>query len=610
MSTEDNFADNGQPGELLTTEARGVIHQMVESALKFRIPKLEDAKKLGLETINYESKPMDQIYNREVNGIATDVVVFDFINSAEKTYNFMNIVCIFFNEAIDYYCEKMGLVRSTEERPGDVYFMYKGGNVLRLLYNEFKRSIPVTAVEIADGFFAKSFKKSDSDFSIFVNPGLPNFDRVYDDMVSLSYVLQYRIRTVFNREPKGDMFDVFAFAEYNNEKRDLILRKMLDDLNASASVSDPSNEDFYGAKFTKVKMMGHEYRLVEDNDNEYVLDEDKADASMLTDDADKRADFAIDKCGADICVYGLGTPNDADYFYISANHALDLSMGFPGNEVRFRFTLVRTKLNASTYMIKDGQKKLKLLGGEVIDCTIMHRDTLGLSTTEEFDEYKNNVSSYSLSMPDTKYRLKFFGYNRVGLIHDLEFILFRSVQKPWEDNKYAKRLNRLFFLYMVDLFANEINNEKRVDIVEKYRVGAIETLRRLFDSESADPNHYDRVIDNVDVFDTQIAMNTSVAQLQRIARASRSPEDQEKLKQMLDTIDENTRYMLDILNDVERHINSDATYEESYVRAPVSDMAGGHRTGIVSIAGTDSALSTVMSEEFDIEKIFDQLRRF
>lgn len=606
---EWDFVDTGDLGVGLTDDANNVIYRMVDTALKYRIPKMDDAKRLRLPIKSYESKPIEQIYTREVIGIVTDVVVFDFVNSDEKTYNFMNLVCIFFNTAIDHYCEKMGLVKSTEEHPGDVYFMYKGGNVLRLLYNEFKHSIPVSSIEIADGFFSKSFKKSDSDFSVFVNPGLSNFDRIYDDMVSLSYVLQYNIRNIFNREPKGNMFDVFAFTEYNSEKKDLILKNMLDDLNASGSITDPENEDFYGAHFHKVKMMGHVYELPgHGDDSEYKLDQYKADEFMLSDDADKRSDFAIDNCGPNaICVYSLNLPEEADYLYISANHSLDLRKGTEENETISKFTLVRTKLNATVYMEKDGEKKMKLLGGEVIDCTIIHKDTTGNNTTEEFEEYKHSISKYSLRMPDAKYTLKFFGYNRIGLIHDLERMLLYDLEKPWEDAKYAKRLNRLFFLYMVDLFANEINNEKRIDIIEKFRVGAIETLRKVLGAEL---ESYDMIVDSVDVFDTQITINKFVKHLQRIARIAKgNAEDQDNFRQMLDTIDENTRYILEILNDVERHINSDATYEETYVKALVSDMAGGNPYATATTtANEDSILSALTETEcIDLDKIFGRL---
>jgi hypothetical protein len=572
--TEPTLMNN--EGNDLNPQLVNVIESLVQTAMRFRIPKMDDVNNMGLKHQAYDLKPMTQIYSREMNGVATDLVVNDFTNSPEKTYNFMNIICIFFNQSIEYYCELKGLQKSTIEKPGDIYFMYKGGNVLRLLYNEFKKNIPVTSISIADDFFAKSFKKSDSDFSIIVNPELDNYEQVFDDMVSLSYVLQTIIRKLFNRQPKGDMFDVFAFTEYNNEKKDLILRQFLNDLNSTQSVQDETNPDFYGARFTKVKVMGHTYELEPVNDAEHVLDEEEVDEDMVTVGQEKRVDFGIDKCNTNqICVYSLTSPEDSDYLYISANRALDFETGTPEKPMRFKFTLVRTKLNATAYMTKDGEKKVKMLGGEVIDCTVIHKESMGNTTIEEFEHNKEHISKYSLSLPGTKYRLDFFGYNLDGLVHDLELILYETVDKPWEDMKYAKRINRLFFLYMVDLFRNVLDNDQRIEKVQKFRVGVIEHLRRGLDMDNRE--EYLKHAKGVEIFDPEIALSVSAKEFERIAAASF--DDKDGLRGMLDTVDQNTKSMVDILNDTQKYINSDGNYLDSVYQGSVSSMAGGMAGG-------------------------------
>ena len=561
----------------LRPEIGDVIANMVKAATQYRIPKMEDVNRIGLNHAAYDLKPMSEIYNREMNGVATDVVVNDFINDPRKTYNFMNVICIFFNRAIDHYCEMKGLKKSTVETPGDIYFMYKGGNVLRLLFNEFKKTIPVTAIDIAEEFFAKSFKKSDSDFSIIVNPELEDYERVFDDMVSLSYVLQTLIRKLFNRVPKGDMFDVFAFVEYNPEKKDLILKQMIEDLNNTHSVSDPNNPDFFNARFCKVKVMGHTYHMPHnganaENEGEYVLAEDEMDESEATTGMEKRVDFGIDKCNdRQICVYSLTDPEDSDYLYISANRSLDFESGTPEKPIRFKFTLVRTKLNATAYMLKDGQKQIKMLGGEVIDCTVIHKESYGNNSIEEFDHSKEYISKYSLSLPGTKYRLEFFGYNLKGLIHDLELILYQTVVKPWEDMKYGKRINRLFFLYMVDLFRNILDNDQRIERVQRFRVGVIEHLRRGLEIDNR--AEYEVHVKQIEIFDPEVAMSLSAKEFERIARVSF--DDKEGLRGMLDTVDQNTKSMVDILNDTQKYINSDGNYADSVYKGSVASMAGG-----------------------------------
>lgn len=575
---EEPILVNNQSNQI-NPQITNVIEKLVQTAIRSRIPKMDDVNRTGLEYKAYDLKPMTEIYNREVNGVATDVVVNEFINDPRKTYNFMNIICIFFNRAIDYYCELKGLKKSTVDKPGDIYFMYKGGNVLRLLYNEFKKNIPVTSIQIADDFFAKSFKKSDSDFSIIVNPELDDYDRIFEDMVSLSYVLQTIIRKLFNRAPKGDMFDVFAFVEYNDSKKDIILKQMLNELNKSFSVKDSTNVDFYGAQFCKVKMMGHTYHLPHqkaesENETEFKLDEDETDESSVTANMEKRVDSAIDKCNTkQICVYPLTAPEDSDYLFITANRSLEFDTGTPEKPIHFKFTLVRTKLNATVYMMKDNQKKIKLLGGEVIDCTVIHKESYGNTTVEDFTANKEYISKYSLSLPDTLYRLEFFGYNLKGLIHDLELILYQTVAKPWEDLKYGKRINRLFFLYMVDLFRNVLDNDQRIDKVEKFRVGVIEHLRKAL--EYSNQTDYATQVRGIELFDPEVALSVSAKQFERIALISF--DDKDGLRDMLNTVDQNTKSMLDILNDTQKYINSDGNYVDYVQRGSVDSMSGGRQ---------------------------------
>ena len=71
----------------------------------------------------------------------------------------MYVICDLFNKSIDEYISIHGLKSSVGNKPGDIYFMYKGGNVLRLLYSEFKKNITKESIDAADKFFAKSFKK-------------------------------------------------------------------------------------------------------------------------------------------------------------------------------------------------------------------------------------------------------------------------------------------------------------------------------------------------------------------------------------------------------------------------------------------------------------------
>jgi hypothetical protein len=559
-----------------------IIQKIVDTSIKIRIPTVEDIRihKLDIPVRSYAPVSNDKIYNREVNSIATDLVVNDFINSTEKTYNFMNIICLLFNKSIDYYCQIKNLKRSADTTPGDIFFMYKGGNVLRLIYYEFSKNIGVGPNRILDQFFSKSFKKSDSDFSIVINPELENYDKIFEDMISLSYVLQTIIRKQFNREPKGDMFDVFAFTEYNDQKKSLILSNMLRALNSSESTKDKENPDFYGAIFTKIVVMGYEFSDQEhDSSKDYKLSDKYGDKNTVAQDTrdSRRSDFAIDTCDntdtggfqqKDACIYPLISPKDGDHFYISANRSLDFRTGL-NNSIRVKFTLVRTKLNCVAYMTKNNENLKKLLGAEVIDCSMTHRKATGYSSKEEMEKFKTGISFYSLSMAD-KHRLDFFGYNIPGMIHDLEFMMFEQNEVPWLDAKFAKRFNRLFFMYMVDLYIDVIDNTERINIINKFRE-SMQIINKISFEENR--NKYIDSIKNIIPLDNRIHLNKSMTEFIRIA--SISFDAKKELQNMINIIDENTKHMLDVLGETQKYINSDGTYNKQLYEGSVSSMAGG-----------------------------------
>lgn len=574
-------------------EAKTMASRITDIAIKSKSKyNLNSLRKINPDIRVRESEPVptDKIYNREVNSIATDVVVYDFINTADKTYNFMIIICTLFNACVDYYCDLKHIKKPyVDEKgikvPGDLFFMYKGGNVLRLIYYEFSKNLPVGPQDIAEEFFSKSFKKSDSDFSIVINPEIPNYDEVYEDMIALSYFLQTIIRKMFNRTPLSNMYDVFAFTEYNSQKKDIILRSMLNALNSSESVKDPKNPDFYGAKFTKVVVMGHPFALPEHNDRlSYDLKDKYADESML-DNSSERADFGIDLCSGttgkpgNSCIYPIS--KSTDDLYISINRSLDFMAGFKDRPMRIKFALIRTKLNCVTYMTRGSERvrvehTKKLIGAEVIDCSITHRDATGYGTARDIEEFKHGISHFSLSAISKKHRLEFFGYNIHGMTHDLEQMMFEQNEVPWLDAKYAKRFNRLFFMYMVDLFIKVIDNDKRIDIIEKYRnfmLQLIQIVGQIGQISQADYISRIRGLTPLDSDGGKIVLNTSTTKFKVIAEKSYAMKDD--LSKMISSIDENTRHMKEIFESTKQYINSEATYDDRVSRGRVGSMAGG-----------------------------------
>ena len=67
-------------------------------------------------------------------------------------------------------------------------------------------------------------------------------------------------------------------------------------------------------------------------------------------------------------------------------------------------------------------------------------------------------------------KIVFNSFSLLFLMKDLEKVLFHVAEYPWDDIKYKKRLNRLIYLYFIDMFIKLDSNhkrKKRIKIVKK-----------------------------------------------------------------------------------------------------------------------------------------------
>jgi hypothetical protein len=494
------------------------------------------------------------LFPKEAQGIVTDIVIDEFLKESDKMFNFMKTICILFNDSIEYYCEKMQLNKTVKEGNkyvlGDIYFMYKGGNVLRLLFNEFRKNLSNKVSNIAKNRFANFFKKSDSDFSIIINPDLPNYELVYNDMIRLSYIIQKLIRDkIFNKTPKGDGNDVFSYIEYNDAKKQVVLKKAFEDIKSMNSVLDPENDLFYQAQILKVKVFSDSF-----GNNGYRKEETNSSKKDLILDILNKKSPNGDR------ILGTYFYSDDKYVYpISINKGLDFIRGSDENPIRVKFALVRTKLNLEVTFNRNGTEEFKNIGGELIDCTVMHRLTHNLNTIEKFEKGKNKMTHYTLSNGSDN--IVFYGYNLDGLIKDLELILFIDKDKPWEDLKYKKRINRLFFLYMVDLFEKIKTLDKRKELIDKFRTDIINGINLALREDKL--NTIDLTLGSA--FDSEYAITNIIKYLvnitQIISKNNPQIQDKDEFIEMMNTIEENTKYINEIINGMMDYVKDEAKYD-------------------------------------------------
>ena len=375
---------------------------------------------------------------REFKGLTTDVVVQNYVTTKENLFRFMKLVVGTFEEALTLYAERKNLKRH------NFNFVYKGGNVMRLLANEFLIELPGTASREINEYYKNYFKRSDADFAIYVNPSLNNYETVFAELTFISFLLQDKIRDHFLAHPTY----FFEYEKYNDEAQRDILVKLLDSLNEANSLSNEENEDYYGAKFVSVN---HRGKTVCKDEEGNVLEGSYCpgnyDEIGKKDSLVEFTDVQIDGSGEDekeTVVYNIS--DEMNYIYVQYNTALQFSDA--ANFVR-HFNLTRTKINFNaTYVNRGGEEITRSYGGELIDVSLAHYKSSGV---EHFWKHKSDyLRKYTLKYGDEE--ITFNAYSIAYIVEDLEDVIYKQSDRPWKDKKYKKRVNRTFYFYFLDLF--------------------------------------------------------------------------------------------------------------------------------------------------------------
>jgi len=456
-----------------------------------------------------EPKPSDELRdeNREFKDLSTDIVVKCMVSTSDTMYAFLSLVYNTFYDKIAKYKTKKGLDET------DILFLYKGGNILRIIGFDFLSEMPRQSRKLIETFYADFFKRSDADFSIYVNPKLREYDTIYQDMVWLAYILQVEIRNQFSATPTT----YFNFVRYSKLYADRLLRPFYQKGVEANSFIDENNSKYYGHKLLSINFLGNGYPYQTTN---YQGVNDTA--RQITSDG-RIAVFNLDDIQ-----HGM---------YIQMNETLD----FQSPNGRIKFALVRTKM-AFNYLFQkpDGVKYTKVIGGELIDVSVPHRLDSNFGHFYEHNPLEN-IHKYVLT--SGKSSLEFYSYNYQYLANDLEFILFRFVAKPWNTPKYEKRLNRLFYLYVIDLFIKLPTLAERKNIL-------LDLQKKVFGRKLTDVYEGGRdILDTIQYYEdkyrgSDLLINYLLGEIRRILlNEIATEEDLQNYNKMVGVLGENVSVM-------------------------------------------------------------------
>lgn len=387
-----------------------------------------DPLKLSSPTEPFVSKKTSEIKNkkgekfvdenREFKDLMTDLVVNEFFDK-EGLYNFLYDVITDHSEAIEKYKFKNNI------DPKDIMFLFKGGNVLRMVGNEFLYQLPASVAERLKTKYKPFFKRSDADFGIYVNPKLlKKFPKIYEDMAELTYEVQHNLREKFSLEPTK----YFKFMKLSRKMQSQILNEYVSKLQSANSLTE-DNSKWKGVKINKLM-----FDTIS-SDGEYSDSYQPINDKLITFGKNENTILIAPKS------YN-GKLVQPHPIYINDNRALKFCKEKDCTSP-INFDLVRSKVNF-TFDTSDG---IKSIGGELIDVSI-GKD---VSTEHFFDEVDDNIKNYTLKLHDKE--LNFVSYSVKYLAQDIYRIIYKDTNyQPWIDNKYKKRLSRYIFLGFVDEF--------------------------------------------------------------------------------------------------------------------------------------------------------------
>jgi hypothetical protein len=209
-----------------------------------------------------------------------------------------------------------------------------------------------------------------------------------------------------------------------------------------------------------------------------------------------------------------------------------------GQEISFH--LARSKAYFNIWMAdSSGEVTLHNIGGELIDVSV---------PLKGIPELSGILRRYRVSA-DPGF-IEFWGYSVPYMISDLEHILFDEQEVPWMDNKYSKRINRLFYLLGVQLFDDQ-------DATIRSRIDLFASLDTSFLAASHDPSTMMEDNPALEAFSSRL-----LQECRRLVESGRPNSDianREPLREFLGLLQQNAHIWLDACRKLYHFVRSNAT---------------------------------------------------
>jgi hypothetical protein len=475
--------NNNNPEKPITLCDYGVKDMNVDDyKFKTKTDFLENITKIYTRIMNYESDKLKIYGTSSVSPklFIRDILTEYTVNNIFKT-NTQNKLIHIINKIMKSLYDQF--YKETNIR---LYFVYRGGNILKIYKNNFESILPGNARKILKQEFDEYFKNSDIDFYTVIH----RHQRFSNE--KLLEINQY-IRTMcyygvyIARIFIMNNFDLFDYCRSNTIAIDKDFDELLNKINESketSEIKEVKESEFIGLGFNQYMYMkpGIEKEDIlnlceEDRHNEFTKGADDINVFENYEKYGKSGRFDIniqmsedlleennpDPDAVDVEINGINYLQENIFtkdfkkdmiLLISKNKIFDYYITH-NNQIfnekeSIDFSLVRLMINYVAVYERDGKYGLTNCSSELFDLSIGHpRDKMfSVYTEKSITPYKfkynkdNDNKTDTIYIPDVD-----------TTIVDLIKILFEYKEFPWEDSKYKKRLNRLLILTFLNEFS-------------------------------------------------------------------------------------------------------------------------------------------------------------
>lgn len=524
---------------------------------KFKIPMLEKEERV----INKEKKNEVLVEpKKEFKGILTELVTNELVKTPEQNVNFIKLIVSVITNGINLY--KKGKYLPNES----ILFLYKGGNVLRFLFQNITKEFPLSVSKNIESFYADFFKKSDADFSIYIDPRLPNYTTIYTDICNLTFLLENHIRNIF-MEHKCYYFEYFKL---NDDMKKKILETYLNKLNNSNTIKEKKfgfDGKFTGLIMDDVKIGTNDYYNYKDDSVIAYTDTTTREFKYSS-----KLNYLQNIKNPDTKLLPLIKEQQEIFskhhngMFISAN---EISFGSDAYVVFFNLIRTKYEFNAIFKYNNNITKEIDL-DGELIDISIISKEDSYI--LHFFEHLHDNYSVYNVGND-----LQFNSPSITYLIEDLEKILFTASEFPWDDSKYVKRIKRLLFMYFMILLTNFEPSDKQTDIKLLYLRYIENNIVKVLLNDSLDSDGIvkKQLINYFNDFPKNFRANPFRNLLKCIGKILLNPNtNQEEFKKFILVIDENINKMIEIILSMYNYIDSKGAINEGQLLS-TNTLSGG-----------------------------------